>query len=976
MKYLFAIAVGVAIITRLVSAQLNKIESEDLKLVYVGSGLYYLAPYGVQTFETAIDFHKEIWDWEPTEDVVILLTDFSDEGNGGTLILPWNFVILYVAPFSHDFDVIPSNERIQWLMNHELTHVAVNDVASPADEFWRTIFFGKVIPTDENPLSMVYSYLTAPRWYSPRWYQEGVAVFCETWMNGGLGRAVGGYDETVFRTMVLDDSYFYDVVGLETEGTAIDFQVGVNSYLYGTRFVDYLAYEFGVDKLVDFYSRSDSSRKFYAAQFKNVYGIGIARAWRNWIEFEKAFQQNNLERIEQFPLTELRPITKKGLGSVSQAFFDEETNKIYCAINGPKKFAQIVSIDAQNGNIEKIEPVFTPKLRYVTQFCADFDSGILFASENNSNFRHLKSIDLDSRKSRILQRKSRVGDLTLNPADKSLWGIQTFSGRTTIVRAEPPYEAFVRIKSIPFGKVFFGLDFSPDGSYLAGAMSDPAGRQKLVAYETNDLLNGAGEYREIFEFEDNTASDFTFSKDGKYLFGTSYYTGVSNVFRVNFETGELAALSNVKRGLFRPRHIGGDSLLVWEFTTEGLRPAKMKIQPIDDVNAIEYLGQKVISKNPELEEWLLPSPSTADVDSTVAHETEYSTFANFELGSIYPIVEGFKDFPAYGIRANFADRLAVNSASISASYSPNPLLPKDQRTHLFLDYHYWNFNFKAGLNKANFYDLFGPTKVSRAGHVFEGSYLFRLVRNQKPRLFNLKTSAAYYGNLEALPDYQNVTASIDEMYRAEAELHYSFTRKSLGAIEPEAGIETKLILDASYAGTATYPRVYASADYGFLLPFKNSSLWFRSSAGAGFGEREAALSKFYFGGFGNNYVDRLQSRRYRMIESFPGVEINEIPALDFGKATIEFNLPPKRFERLGTLYLYATNANLSLFGSALAADVSNENYRRFVYDCGAQLELEIVFFSLLKTTLSFGAAAAFEEGRIPRDELMISLKLL
>ena len=32
-----------------------------------------------------------------------------------------------------------------------------------------------------------------------RWYNEGSAVFFETWMAGGLGRAQGGYDEMVFR---------------------------------------------------------------------------------------------------------------------------------------------------------------------------------------------------------------------------------------------------------------------------------------------------------------------------------------------------------------------------------------------------------------------------------------------------------------------------------------------------------------------------------------------------------------------------------------------------------------------------------------------------------------------------------------------------------------------------------------------------------------------------------------------------------
>ena len=64
-------------------------------------------------------------------------------------------------------------------------------------------------------------------------------------MAGGMGRALSPYDEMVFRTMVRDGAYLYDVVGLEAEGTTVDFQVGQNAYLYGTRFMNYLAYQHG-----------------------------------------------------------------------------------------------------------------------------------------------------------------------------------------------------------------------------------------------------------------------------------------------------------------------------------------------------------------------------------------------------------------------------------------------------------------------------------------------------------------------------------------------------------------------------------------------------------------------------------------------------------------------------------------------------------------------------------------------------------
>ena len=89
-------------------------------------------------------------------------------------------------------------------MNHELVHVATTDIANAQDRAWRRFFGGKVPPQSQHPESLLYSYLTVPRFTVPRWYLEGSAVFMETWMDGGFGRAQGGYDEMVFRAMVRD----------------------------------------------------------------------------------------------------------------------------------------------------------------------------------------------------------------------------------------------------------------------------------------------------------------------------------------------------------------------------------------------------------------------------------------------------------------------------------------------------------------------------------------------------------------------------------------------------------------------------------------------------------------------------------------------------------------------------------------------------------------------------------------------------
>ena len=111
----------------------------------------------------------------------------------------------------------------------------------------------------------------------PRWYLEGSAVFFETWMAGGLGRAQGGYDEMVLRAKVRDHDRFFSPLGLESEGIAVDFQVGVNDYLYGTRFFSYLALTYGPEKAVDWLRRPEGSKAFYAAQFKQVFGTPTRR---------------------------------------------------------------------------------------------------------------------------------------------------------------------------------------------------------------------------------------------------------------------------------------------------------------------------------------------------------------------------------------------------------------------------------------------------------------------------------------------------------------------------------------------------------------------------------------------------------------------------------------------------------------------------------------------------------------------------
>jgi hypothetical protein len=218
---------------------INHYKTDKLDLIYIGKRYSYLLPHVSGTYENARAFHAKFWNYKDST-TSVLLNDFEDFGHAGALVMPFSQIQMGIEPYSFAFSIVPSNERFQWLFNHEFTHIVMADKANKQDLFFRKMLFGKVRRSEEKPLSAVWSYLTTPRWYSPRWYQEGIACFMETWMSGGMGRALGPYDEMYFRSIVNENAHIYSVVGLETEGTSIDFQVGTNSYLYGTRFVTYL----------------------------------------------------------------------------------------------------------------------------------------------------------------------------------------------------------------------------------------------------------------------------------------------------------------------------------------------------------------------------------------------------------------------------------------------------------------------------------------------------------------------------------------------------------------------------------------------------------------------------------------------------------------------------------------------------------------------------------------------------------------
>ena len=151
---------------------MDRLETEDLQLLYFDPPQTYLVPHVTLSFYNSLKFQRDVLGWKPYDKTTVLLKDFSDYGNAAARSAPNNAMIVDVAPLSRTFETFSASERIFMLMNHELTHVATMDASSRKDRAWRKFFGGKPTVDEHHPETILYSYLVTPRVSVPRWYLE------------------------------------------------------------------------------------------------------------------------------------------------------------------------------------------------------------------------------------------------------------------------------------------------------------------------------------------------------------------------------------------------------------------------------------------------------------------------------------------------------------------------------------------------------------------------------------------------------------------------------------------------------------------------------------------------------------------------------------------------------------------------------------------------------------------------------------
>lgn len=950
---------------------LMQIETADINLVYYSSLHDFIIPHTLKTHHKTWGYDKGFWNYIPNEKPVYFINDFSDYGNGGATGLPQNYIMLSLAPSINAFDMLPQTERVQMLVTHEVTHIIAMDQSNNQLKFNRKLFLGKPNTDKNHPETVLYSYLTVPRYFAPRWYHEGIAVFMETWQNYGIGRSLGAYDEMVFRALVNDNQKIFTPFDLEAEGTAIDFSMGGISYIYGTRFISYLAITYSPEKVIEWYNINKSQKFNFESAFKKTFDNDLISVWNDWISYEKKWQKDNLDVIASNALTNSSHISDKLNGSFSKMFYDEVDQLIYAGYKPYNGKPQIVSFDLQ-GNVKKLSDISNAASYTVTSLAFNPTDRILYYTTDNWKFRDLWQYDINNHKKTLLIKNLRAGNFAFKQQDKTLWGIRHNNGICTLIKLEAPYTDWTAIHVFPYGEDIYDLDISPDGKKLMGIKTNLNGNNQIVIYDFDKIDHKDFTYTEPIDFGESAPNNFVFSKDGNSIYGSSYYTGVSNLFEHNLLNETTNVITNTKNGLFRPVFISNDTLLAIEYKSiYGFRPVKVFPHQETKVKAIRYMGQEIVNKHPQVKDWTVKNDTEYSFKDYKTMRKPYSFIKNLELSLWHPIVTGYKDYTAFGVRTLFLDKTSLLNVDAEISYSPSISLVENEKLHIKTDIKYfsWNFGFKH--NYSYFYDLFGPQKQSGKGTQFEITNTKNLF-NDETITFN--TTPGVYATFNSDEVTQNVKSEQDRIFSADNLITLSNTKRTLGAIESEYGYDFNLYTGLELIEDEKFSKAWLKADFGFITPVKNMHIWLRTYTGKAFGNKSSPYAYYYFGGFKNNYIDNKNTRQYRTLSSFAGCDINNISANDFVKGQIELNLPPVYYLKFNNLQLIPKHIQTSLFAGVLQSGIEDINKDSRYYNIGMQTDVNFILLSQLKSSLSFGFARAYDTDK-HYDELMISLSL-
>ncbi|MBN1282684.1 MAG: PD40 domain-containing protein [Proteobacteria bacterium] len=496
----------------------------------------------------------ETWGWKPLGKTHVIINDNTDESNGLAAVLPYAWMLIYVAPPNPDSSLAHYDDWLRMLLIHEFTHIVQIDAVGG---FWR-------------PFRCVFGKTAAPSGMNPVWFREGVAQFTETYFTQG-GRGRGYYSEMVVRMSVLDDAFpSID----EADGLGWRWPGYKGAYIYGIKFTEWLVDVYGVDryKELDRRIRSSPLLGMLNHHTRNVYGKTFYELWNEW-----------KQALSDGYAAQRAEIEAGGLTAPDETVFaakrDEEFRIPTLSPDGSRLAYQVVSphgkpeimvLDLETGESRRIQRGHT-----ASQFSWSPDGQRLVYSDvgrykNFNRYSDLWMYDFGEErpKKRLtrLTRGERARDPDFDRSGASVVFVAGDAGTDRLKRIEIASKEIAELTPsvLPYTQ-FANPRVSPDGGSLAVSVWQPGVGWRVWRYTAGGIPVQRITKSDGLVVESRPV----WSRDGSMIYFSSDEGGIANLHRASPDGRKVERITNVLSGVFQPSVGPGGTVYAQYYTSKG-----------------------------------------------------------------------------------------------------------------------------------------------------------------------------------------------------------------------------------------------------------------------------------------------------------------------------------------------------------------------------------------------------------------------
>ncbi|MCA9665635.1 MAG: PD40 domain-containing protein [Myxococcales bacterium] len=498
----------------------------------------------------------------------IVVTDDTDGANGSAQNIPFNVIRAYVTGPAALSSLNDYDDWFYGLIMHEYVHILHIDT-----------LYG--LPQIVN---WVLGKTWTPNRLQPGWFIEGIATFHESERTSG-GRVRGTIFDQLLRGAVLDKRQL--TLSQITSNTRY-YPRGVVRYLYGSRFLKYIADRYGEKVLADISHIYGAQVIPYALNrvVKRVTGKTYEQLYKDFSAHLVKRYTMQVAAAKKRGLTKSSRLTAQG-NELSQPRFSYDGRELVYFTSDAHRHSAYVIIDPATGKTRQrmwafggTGVVLTPDRRHVVHSQAEswrtfFSYHDIYVRDRVGHGRRRLTFGLRARDPDVSPDGRRVVFVMNELGTNHIAVIPFRGGKHRVVLRGVKEQQF----SMP--------RFSPDGKKIVYSAWLERGMRDIFVLDLE-----SGKQRRLTH-DRALDLDPMFSPDGKRVYFSSDRTGIFNIYCLALDSGRLFQVTNVVGGALTPAVSPDEKTLFYAgFTGRGYDLHRMPLVRERFLPALPYLRER------------------------------------------------------------------------------------------------------------------------------------------------------------------------------------------------------------------------------------------------------------------------------------------------------------------------------------------------------------------------------------------------